>query len=481
MAVKYLRSAAAGAGTGADWTNAYTTLVLAFAGAAAGDTIYVADDHAETQASTMTLTSPGTAGNLVRVVCVNTHVTVPPTATATSATISTTGAFQVIFAAGYAYVYGITFNCASAAASLGTKIASASANQWIYDTCVFANLSTSAGPMQIGQSGFVSYERVEFRNTNVGFNATGSLLAVTGKFEWRGGTLINSGQIPTVLISPNLAIPGAVEISGVDLSIMGSGKSLVNGANTNPCDVFFRNCKLGASVGVLTGTIGGQGGVRAFLDNCDSGNTNYRMEHYRYQGSIKQELTKVRASGGATDGATTISHNFTTLATGPTLFSPLEGPWMREWNETTGSAITITVETCTENVTLTNAEAYLEVEYLGTSGFPQSIYLLSRAVDIFATPANLTTSAVSWNGFSTAAPQSIALTFTPQVKGQIRARICLVKASTSLYVDPQITVTSGPTISRSYLDPDIGYMNETAAATGGGLLTNPGMTGGMRG
>ena len=34
MALKYVRSGAGGAGTGADWNNAYTTLTLAFAGMA---------------------------------------------------------------------------------------------------------------------------------------------------------------------------------------------------------------------------------------------------------------------------------------------------------------------------------------------------------------------------------------------------------------------------------------------------------------
>jgi hypothetical protein len=63
MASVYVRSGAAGAGTGADWANAYTTLAAAFTAKAAGDVFYVSDDHAETQASAMTLVSPGTAAN----------------------------------------------------------------------------------------------------------------------------------------------------------------------------------------------------------------------------------------------------------------------------------------------------------------------------------------------------------------------------------------------------------------------------------
>jgi len=43
MANKYVREAASGTGTGADWTNAYTTIIAAEASASRGDTIYVAD------------------------------------------------------------------------------------------------------------------------------------------------------------------------------------------------------------------------------------------------------------------------------------------------------------------------------------------------------------------------------------------------------------------------------------------------------
>jgi hypothetical protein len=65
MANVYVYSGAAGAGTGADWTNAYTTLTAALAAKAAGDDFWVAHDHAETQASALTLTSPGTPASAV--------------------------------------------------------------------------------------------------------------------------------------------------------------------------------------------------------------------------------------------------------------------------------------------------------------------------------------------------------------------------------------------------------------------------------
>src|SRR3990167_9027284 len=92
MATLYVRSTdGSDADTGATWALAKASLAGAFAAASAGDTIYVSQVHAETQASAMTLTSPGTAASPVRVLCVN-DAAEPPTALATTATVTTTGA-----------------------------------------------------------------------------------------------------------------------------------------------------------------------------------------------------------------------------------------------------------------------------------------------------------------------------------------------------------------------------------------------------
>ena len=56
MAIYYVYSGAAGAGTGADWANAYTTLTTAVSGKAAGDVFYIAHDHAESTAGRVTIT-----------------------------------------------------------------------------------------------------------------------------------------------------------------------------------------------------------------------------------------------------------------------------------------------------------------------------------------------------------------------------------------------------------------------------------------
>lgn len=80
MANHYVWSGATGGATGADWADAYLTLAAAATGSVAGDTFYVAHDHAETQASAMTITFPGTEASPNRVYCVDRAGSVPPVA-----------------------------------------------------------------------------------------------------------------------------------------------------------------------------------------------------------------------------------------------------------------------------------------------------------------------------------------------------------------------------------------------------------------
>ena len=47
MAIYYVYSGAGGSNNGSSWANAFTTLTTAFATEVAGDTLYVAHDHAE--------------------------------------------------------------------------------------------------------------------------------------------------------------------------------------------------------------------------------------------------------------------------------------------------------------------------------------------------------------------------------------------------------------------------------------------------
>jgi len=462
MAIVYLRSTDGNdADDGSTWALAKATLAAALTAAGAGGTVYVSQAHAETQAGAMVLTSPGTEASPVLVVCVS-DAAEPPTTRASTATVTVSGAAVISFR-GSAYSYGVDYLSAHTLGAFAVG-ASSTVASWSFDEVLFSLTASASNRWSLGGSSSGSIARL--RNCVFKFANVGARIRVGGKLIWTGNnsSVDASGSIPTFLFDAPGGLDAAIAvIEGVDLSALGSGKALVGVTAADSGDFLFLNCKLGSSVSILSGAIAAHGGVRVRLINCDSGDTQYRYAQALYEGMETSETTIVR-SGGATDRTTPIALKIVTTA-GASARWPYESLPMEFWNESL-SALTVTIPVLTDNVTLTDAEAWLEVEYLGTSGFPLGVFASDRVADpIFGTPANQTTDATSsWTttGLGTPVKQSLSVTFTPAEKGIVRARVCIAKASTTVYYDPKALTTS----ARQY-QSTAGYVNE------GGLGAQP--------
>lgn len=479
MANQYVYSGAAGSATGADWANARTTLAAAFGAMSAGDTAWVANDHAETQATSMTLTSPGTSASPCRVLCVlRSGGSVPPVSAdlRTTATVTTTGNTSITVQ-GSSYYYGITlYQGTGGGSSSGIAFLQNTTEIWNrLDSCSLRLTNTNASSrLTLGAGGNNNRSnRLELDNTTVHFAASGQSISLAGHLRWRNTVNAVGGTVPTTLMAPFTMNPFGTWLQGVDLSAMGSGTNLVNVAVANTGLFLFENCKLGSSVSVTTGSITSHGAVEVRLVNCDSADTNYRYYRQTYQGTIVQETTIVR-TGGASDGTTPVSRKMVSTANSK-FYSPLASDPIIIWNETTGSSVTITVETVTDGVTLTDAECWVEAEYLDTSGYPISSVASDRAADVLTSGSSQTSSSETWTttGLSSPVKQSLSVTFTPQEKGPIRVRVMLAKASTTVYFCPKVLAGS----SRQYMVGD-GFSNEGASA--GGIMTRRQWLGGLQ-
>lgn len=436
MANWFVRSLATGTGAGTSWTNATTTLNAAITLGAAGDTYFVADDHAETGAVSLTITFKGTFAAPDTVLCVD-HTVTSPTATdlKTTGQITTTSTSNLVML-NSVYVYGIKFNCGTGAgaAILGFATATNSRIQ-NFEACQFNLLGTGTSTIQMSQTNIFS--NVRWTNCTVQFGAVGqSINPIGGFWTWLyTATAISGATIPTTLISSGSMVPQQIWIEGVDLSAAGSGKNLLNVAPF-AANVTFKDCKLGASVAITTGTATTPS-WRVNLIRCDSGNTNYRNESFSIFGTQTTETTIVR-SGGATDGTTGFSHKVVTNANAVKL-QPYELLPIAIWNDTTGSAKTITVEAIASAV-LNNDECWMDVEYLSDASFPTGSRASTYKANILATGAANTTSTQTWGGALTG-KFKMAVTITPQQKGPITVYVKVAKASTTVYIDPMITVT----------------------------------------
>lgn len=454
MANIYVRSSdGSDSDNGSTWALAKATLAGAAAIDAAGDRIYLSKNHAESSASDINVTINGSLASPVWIVSVDdTGSPEPPTSEFSGATITTTGntAITITAPTGSAgwVLSGITMNSGSGDFGGGVSLMASDSGFFSVRNSklrVVATESNRAVSIGTGTGGWQNrgvledvWVRVAHSGQKVAFN--------NGSFSWRGGGIEAGGTAPSTLIVTGTDCK-EVLCDSLDLSAGGSSMNLLT-ATTAPVRAVFRNCKLPASWsgGLWSGALT-RHGPRAEMYNCDSGDTNYRLWVEDFTGSIKQETTIVR-SGGASDGTTSLSWKMATNADAEYPALVLESPEIARWNETVGSAITVTVDVVHNaqgsgsGGALTNAEMWLEVQYLGTNGVPLGTFTRSRKA-LMATAADNASSSATWTTTALASPvkQRLSVTFTPQEKGVIQARIVVAKASATVYVDPVLQVS----------------------------------------
>jgi hypothetical protein len=439
MTNRYVRSTDGNnADSGATWALAKATLAGAAAIAVAGDVIYFSQAHAESTAGGISVAIEGSLGSPIKLICAN-DAAEPPTAVATTATITTTGnnGITLFNSGGYGILYGLSFIVASGGSSGGTITLGGLSKTM--DSCNITLASTDAAAIiRLLSSG--AYTAL-LRNCGFKFgHASQSLDMVSGVLRVQGGSLLAGGTSPTTLLFAQSDSKFVFE--GFDLSNASAGINLVSAAGQRISGV-FRNCELPASwSGALNvATVGGGSVFEMF--NCDSGDTNYRYRKAAEFGTVQDETTIVR-TGGANNGTTNWSLKM--VANGSALYpqNTIDIPERVRWNDTVGTPITLTVEFVHDSLTnLKDNEIWLEVDYLGTSGVPISTHVSDAAATLLTTAADQTDSSETWTttGLTNPNTQKLSVTFTPQEAGYIHYVVKLAKLNTTVYVDPKATIS----------------------------------------
>lgn len=408
---------------------------------AAGDRVFLSSDHAQTEnTASMILRGGASLTAPILYISVNRAGSVPPAAADYSAGASITNAgtsnASFIIETGGRWS-GFTFSAASA-----LHMANGTNGPLFLRDCSIVLASTSAGISNNGAT-----KALYWQNVSIAFSAvtqTINLIAAASTpltLDWAGGSV--SGTAPTALFPGSGGGQTIATIRGVDLSLLGSGKALVNFTNsgTSPVSRYtFQNCKLGASVTAIANSQSLGVGPTVELINCDSANTNYRCErHCSPQGDVTTETT-ITLSGGASDGTTTFSRKMVSTATVSPSVLPLEGFPMDVWNTATGASKTATVEIISSG-TLTTADISLQVEYLGDAASCRSSLADNYLATDLTAAANVTASSATWNSSpATPVKQKLQVTFTPQKVGPVRGIVALRKASATCYVDPVMAI-----------------------------------------
>lgn len=464
MAVYYVYSGAAGSNNGSSWANAFTTLTTAFATEAAGDTLYVAHDHAESTAG-VTLTSSGTLSNPTKVVCVNRAGSVPPVAAdlRATATVTSSGANNLTIAGSFTHYDGIIFISGTGAGGANIIMLNSNETGIRLDNCSLRVGTSSANVIYFGGStGNQHGTYIEMNNTTLSFATTGDTCRLNGVVRWRNTpSALIGAAVPTDLFTP-FNTGNILECCGVDLSAAGSGKNIiVNVGGTNAAKYRFLDCKLNASVNKVSGDPLGFGTNETDFIRCGSTGVNYATYRKSLSGALDHETTIVR-TGGASDGTTPISWKIVTSANS-NYTTPFECPPISIWNDTTGSSITAAIEGIWGGGAVPNDDdVWLEVEYLGDASSPQASFVNDGKAGLLATAAGQTSSSETWGGSTT--KFKLDVSFTPQQKGWIYARVKCAKTSSTFYIDPKVTL-SGVTGGKSYMVMG-SYVNEPAGSSG---------------
>lgn len=367
-----------------------------------GQSLFIGDDHAETQAASMTITSPGTLASPVNFYSID-HtgaVTLAAGTLKTGAAATTTSTSNLTLNGIGLYVFGLALTAASGANTNNLILGSTSTGSLVLDSCTLRKASTTGNSCAIGQA---NASEVVLVNTTWQFGAVGDSLSVVGNLTWKAtASAIAGATIPTSLFTGNTN--GLVVIDGVDLSALATQTVIAAAANTG--HFLLNNCKL-ASGTVISGT---PTSPACQIDAicCDSAGTRYQKYRNRYAGILIPETTIIR-TGGASDGTTGTSDKITTTANSKWTFPFLSIPIV-QWNTVITTNRIVTLYGIWNAAALpNNDDIWAVAEYFGASTSPLSSFATGTKANNLATGTPLTAdSASAWSSLVTARANTTA-------------------------------------------------------------------------
>jgi hypothetical protein len=414
---------------------------------AAGNTVYVGDNHAESQATAITIGPPLTQATMGRIICHNHSGAYPPASTdlATTATISTTAAAAININSniGALYFYGLTF-IAGVGQSTAASIAMVPSNAfYLFDTCIFkiaTTFSTSVIQLNTSNAGMVVWD-----NCQVGFAAVQQFVDVKyTNFSWQktAQVLATGSTVPTNLLGQQAANAlSNVILETLDLSQWASIFVLPTGSIGN---WVVKDCKLNASA---TFTNPANTGQIIQVIRADGGATAYKSARYAVEGTETTETSITRVNGATDPSAQAQSRKIVTTANSQWL-RPFKAEAYAVWNPTTGANVTVTVcGTINAGALPNNDDIWLDVEYLGSATFPAGTIVNTTKANLFSANAAVASDGSTWNGGGSGAgwtPFKLTTTLSspqPGFAGIIEARVRAAKPSTTYYLDPMVTLS----------------------------------------
>ncbi len=212
---------------------------------AAGETLYVEDDHSEAPTSTITYDfTAGTPANPVRIICGDVDAAEPPTALSTYGVIALSGSYIHITIKGAIYMYGMDL-----AVEQYLYLGNTDDDVQTYEKCIFrVAVNLSGAGVSVGAN--LASSRITWIDCDLDFdNAGQGVLLSSTKFIWNGGGLLGASSAITRLFTVKSDGAGSAELNGVDLTNAASSLDILDGSTNQAGSplIVLRNCQLPAS------------------------------------------------------------------------------------------------------------------------------------------------------------------------------------------------------------------------------------------
>lgn len=435
MATIFVNSGAAGANNGTSWADAYTS-IASTTGAAAGDEIRVHETHTQTGTIGSLTWSNGTNANPVTIVCVDKDaadaLSVGAEIVCNSGNMSLVGS-----------VVGDGMTWRNTAGTVTLNFSTETVQRHRNSTVVQESSSNIA--VSSADRSYTLLEDCTLDFSSAGGNGVVlSVPATGGVLVMRGGTIKARSAGHLTLISAT-GSGSVARLAGVDVQNAITNVCTINGAVRLSC------CKLPTFTNLVSATpTKPEASNWALLESCRAGTLAAPELGLTWLesrvGTVKSSLFRYR-TGGADDpsGDQANPHSWEMASNANALdqVSWLESPPLTRWVDA-GAGQTVTVYLAGA-ADLDNDETWLEVLSPSEAGTPtaQGRYQSTRCA-FRATPAALDRSTGTvWEGADTGTDggtgqQKIDVSISPTVAGPVEVRVCLAKASTTLYLDPAL-------------------------------------------
>lgn len=431
MANIHLKVGGAAVSPFATWANGATTLAGSIAAAVAGDDILCSTTYAESVAS-YELTIPSSVSNPSRLLCGTEDATSGLTAMGSGAVFELTSTTCNI--RGSFLADGVTWRASSAASNVQMNFAATSTDMQMHRSCRFEFTGTHIGSaLVLGSITGGGSSRVALTDCVLKFGNPAQRININYDVAGYGGSVDATLAAPTGLFTMSSAQRGSRLIwDGLNATTLAVTASIVSTITAGGVTAEFRRWSMPAGwtgAPVLAGQL--RAGNRVSLTDYSIGTTLYKAWIMDYAGTVKDESTvKVTAKNRSYKITSTANCSVVHPMRSQEFFVPLAG-----------GAQTISLDICTDGVTLTDRECWIEIDYFASA----TSALSSRATDSvgpLTTGTAQATSSTVWTttGLGSPVRQTISASVTPGGASAAIARLVLVKPSTTVYVDELTTV-----------------------------------------